>query len=66
MLTSSYDLHAVIALIQEKPEVDRALHLPQLQVTKGNIEFENVTFNYPSKIEPIFNNCTPRTDFVSS
>lgn len=55
ILTSSYDLHAVITLMQEKPEVPNEIVLPDLNIHKGEIKFDKVSFTYPGKIKPIFN-----------
>jgi ATP-binding cassette, subfamily B, bacterial len=60
LLTSSYDLHAVIALLQETPEVvEGTAHLkipafPDLHIRQGEIIFDHVSFTYPGKIKPIF------------
>lgn len=54
ILTSSYDLHAVIALFQETPEIVDAVTHPDLDIRRGEIVFDNVTFTYPGKIKPIF------------
>ncbi len=56
ILTSSYDLHAVITLLQEPPEVVDANQHPNLSIHQGEIVFENVSFTYPGKIIPIFKN----------
>ena len=56
ILTSSYDLHAVIALMREAPEVADAAARPALLVPKGEIAFDNITFTYPGKTTPIFKN----------
>lgn len=56
LLTSSYDLHAVIRLLQEKPEVIHHATLPALNIHEGKIVFDNVTFTYPHKKTAIFNN----------
>src|SRR5579872_5930628 len=56
LLTSSYDLHAVIKLLQEKPEVPNTLMLPDLTIRKGIIVFDQVNFTYPNKKIPIFKN----------
>jgi ATP-binding cassette subfamily B protein len=59
LLTSSYDLHAVIALMHEKPEVEKMPALPALDIRKGEIVFDKVRFTYPGKKKPIFTNlCT--------
>jgi ATP-binding cassette subfamily B protein len=55
LLTSSYDLHAVIKLLQETPEAP-AVAVPALQIQRGAIFFDNVTFTYPGKAAPIFKN----------
>lgn len=54
LLTASYDLHAVIALLQETPEVPKNLKLPALSIGKGEIRFEKVNFTYPGKKVPVF------------
>ncbi|MDR3423506.1 MAG: ABC transporter ATP-binding protein [Alphaproteobacteria bacterium] len=54
ILTSSYDLHAVIALMREKPEVEKTPALPALAIRKGEIVFDHVSFAYPGKTQPIF------------
>lgn len=56
ILTSSYDLHAVIALLKEKPEVADVPVLPDLTIRQGAIVFDNVTFTYPGKSAPVFKN----------
>jgi ATP-binding cassette subfamily B protein len=56
ILTSSYDLHAVMALLRETPEVpDRPL-LPPLDIRRGEIVFDKVRFAYPGKTVPVFDN----------
>ncbi len=54
VLTSSYDLHAVINLLREEPEVTSVL--PNLHIQEGAIVFDQVTFTYPGKPEPVFKN----------
>lgn len=54
LLTSSYDLHAVIKLLQEEPEVTTIPMLPDLTIAKGTIVFDQVNFTYPNKKTPIF------------
>lgn len=56
ILTSSYDLHAVIALLREPPEEDKKIAHPALTIRKGEIVFEKVSFTYPGKTTPIFKN----------
>ncbi len=56
LLTSSYDLHAVIRIMREAPEVPAVPVLPTLDIHKGAIAFERVGFTYPGKPEPIFKN----------
>jgi ATP-binding cassette subfamily B protein len=56
ILTSSYDLHAVIALMREKPEVAAAPALPALDIRQGAIVFDKVGFTYPGKESPVFDN----------
>ena len=54
LLTASYDLHAIIRIMAEKPEVPALPELPALKIDKGAIVFDNVAFTYPGKTEPIF------------
>jgi len=54
LLTSSYDLHGVIDLFRETPEVSIETTLPELNIRRGEIIFENIEFTYPDKIVPIF------------
>lgn len=56
LLTSSYDLHGVISLLQEKPEVIDAATHPDLLIKRGEIVFNKVSFTYPGKVMPIFKN----------
>jgi ATP-binding cassette subfamily B protein len=56
LLTSSYDLHGVIHLLHEKPEVNSLQTFPVLTIQRGNIVLDSVSFCYPSKSTPIFNN----------
>ena len=55
LLTSSYDLHGVIQLIRETPEVPIHPTLPELKISRGEIVFDHVEFTYPDKKHPIFN-----------
>lgn len=45
-----------IALLQEPPEVPSTTKVSPLNIEKGAIVFDNVTFTYPQKITPIFKN----------
>lgn len=56
ILTSSYDLHAVIALLREAPEVPDTVPHPVLDIRRGEIVFDNVSFTYLGKTIPIFKN----------
>ena len=56
ILTSSYDLHGIITLLREEPEVADASPLPALTIQQGAIIVDNVTFAYPNKPTPIFKN----------
>jgi ATP-binding cassette subfamily B protein len=56
LLTSSYDLHGVIQLLQEEPEVSVQVTLPELKINRGEIIFDRVDFTYPDKTTPIFKN----------
>jgi ATP-binding cassette subfamily B protein len=58
ILTSSYDLHAVIALLREDPEVAVTPVLPRLDIRRGDIEFDQVRFTYPGKVTPVFDRLT--------
>ena len=55
LLTSSYDLHGVIALTREAPE-ESDRNPPALNISKGAITFDNVGFIYPNKNEAVFKN----------
>lgn len=54
LLTSSYDLHAIIEIMREPPEVAEKPALPALAIKQGAITFENVAFTYPGKNRPVF------------
>ena len=54
LLTASYDLHAIIRIMAEAPEVPTLPELPALKIDKGGIEFEKVGFTYPGKSTAIF------------
>lgn len=56
LLTSSYDLHAVINLLQEPPEVMDPTTKSDLNIQRGEIVFDQVSFTYPGKATPIFKN----------
>lgn len=56
LLTSSYDLHGVIDLLNKEPEVEKDKILTELNINDGEIVFDQVDFTYPDKVEPIFNN----------
>lgn len=56
LLTSSYDLHGVIELLHETPEVAPDKILPELSIRRGDIVFDDVEFTYPDKSTPIFKN----------
>lgn len=56
LLTASYDLHAVIALLRERSSVTDKPGAAQLVVTDGAIKFNNVTFTYPGKDKRVFEN----------
>ncbi|MSP53287.1 MAG: ABC transporter ATP-binding protein [Gammaproteobacteria bacterium] len=60
ILTSSYDLHAVIALLREEPEVSETSTAPDLNIRRGEIVFDKVSFTYPSKSTPIFKDISVR------
>lgn len=54
LLTSSYDLHGVISLFKETPEVSTDTPLADLQIKHDEIIFDKVEFTYPGKKIPIF------------
>lgn len=54
LLTSSYDLHGVVQLLRETPEVPNDKIRPELKIHRGEIEFDQVEFTYPDKTAPIF------------
>jgi ATP-binding cassette subfamily B protein len=54
ILTSSYDLHAVIALLREETEVPAMPVRPDLRIRRGEIAFEHVRFSYPGRPAPVF------------
>ena len=56
LMTSSYDLHAVIALLREQPAVADKPGAAELQVHNGEIRFNNVSFKYPNKPDNVFEN----------
>jgi ATP-binding cassette, subfamily B, bacterial len=56
LLTASYDLHAIIALMEEKPSVADIPGAEELRVTHGALSLNNVTFTYPGKDKPVFEN----------
>ena len=58
LLTSSYDLHAFIALFNEPPEVPPLPARVALDIHAGAIEFDHVGFTYPGKTTPIFEDLT--------
>lgn len=56
ILTSSYDLHGVIALLRETPEEPDVNAHADLHIRRGEIVFDRVCFTYPDKTKPIFKN----------
>jgi ATP-binding cassette subfamily B protein len=56
LMTSSYDLHAIIALMEEQPSVKDKPNAKELHVQKGEVCFHDVSFTYPSKHKPVFAN----------
>ncbi len=54
LLTASYDLHAIIRIMEEAPEVPDLPELPALNINKGAIVFDDVGFTYSGKTTPIF------------
>jgi ATP-binding cassette subfamily B protein len=56
ILTSSHDLHAVITLLEQTPEVIETNMHPDFHIRRGDIVFDNVSFTYPGQILPIFKN----------
>jgi len=55
-LTSSYDLHALIQLMREEPGVRDVPDASPLKISEGRIDFEDITFTYPDKTTPVFEN----------
>lgn len=60
LLTSSYDLHAIIALMREEPAVPDKPNAQKLHVERGEIDFSDVTFTYPGKDKPVFDHLSVR------
>lgn len=56
LLTASYDMHAIVALMREKPSVADKPDAKDLHVSSAEVSFNNVTFTYPSKDKPVFEN----------
>jgi ATP-binding cassette subfamily B protein len=56
LITSSYDLHGLISLMNEKPMIQDQPSAKDMTVTDGAIEFKNITFTYPSGRSPVFEN----------
>lgn len=54
LLTASYDLHAIIDILREPPEVEGPEKLPELNIARGAVAFDKISFTYPGKPEPIF------------
>jgi ATP-binding cassette, subfamily B, bacterial len=54
LLTASYDLHAIIRIMAEEPEVPAHPPLPALNIKDGAIAFEKAGFTYPGKDLAIF------------
>lgn len=54
LLTASYDLHAIVALLKQGPSVADKPHAKDLEIHSGAIRFIDVTFTYPGKHEPTF------------
>lgn len=54
LMTAAYDMHAIIALMRQKPAVADKQNAPALIVRAGEIRFSDVTFTYPGKEKPTF------------
>ena len=54
LLTASYDLHAIISLMAERPSVQDLPEAVELHIRDGAISFDNVSFTYPGKTQPVF------------
>ena len=54
LLTASYDLHAIIALMRETPSVADSPGAKELEVERGEIRFDDVSFTYPNKNTAVF------------
>ena len=60
LLTSSYDMHAIVALMREMPSVADKPNAKELDITRAEVCFENVSFTYPNKEKPVFENLSIR------
>jgi len=56
LLTSSYDLHAIMALMQEKSSVADKPGAKELIVEHGEVSLNNISFTYPNQDKPVFEN----------
>ncbi len=56
LLTSSYDLHAIMALMQEKSSVADKPGAKELIVERGEVSLNNISFTYPNQDKPVFEN----------
>ncbi len=54
ILTSSYELHAIVRLLREMPGVKDRDHALPLALQGGAIDFAHVSFTYPGKQMPVF------------
>jgi ATP-binding cassette subfamily B protein len=54
LLTASYDLHAIVALLKQGPSVADKPGAKPLDIHSGAIRFSDVSFTYPAKDQPIF------------
>lgn len=54
LMTAAYDMHAVIALMRQRPAVADIPTAKKLVVRAGDIKFSDVVFTYPSKEKATF------------
>ncbi len=56
LLTSSYDLHAIIALMREESSVPDKPGAQELTVEDGEVSLNDISFTYPNQNKPVFEN----------
>ena len=60
------DAHDMTEILLIEPEVANDPHAQKLHVSKGVLEFKNVTFSYPEAKEPLFKNFNMKIDHGQS